>query len=69
MSCTDFLKRCNVASLNTESGFDLERYIERDTSKAKNHAMLWGRGDFKTIIRNNMKGYYDEKLPGDYMDE
>lgn len=40
--------------------FGVEQYMKHDHSYKKDEAMLWGRGDFKTLVKNSMKGYGNE---------
>ena len=46
-------------STHSMEAFGLSKYIEKDHSEKKNDAMRWGRGDFKSMVRESMKGYRD----------
>ena len=51
-----YLRKLKVRKVNTPEVFNLEKYQEKDHSIEKNNAALRGAGDFKTLIKNNMRG-------------
>lgn len=53
---TAYLRKLKVHRVNTPEVFNLEKYQEKDHSIEKNNAALRGAGDFKTLIKNNMRG-------------
>lgn len=55
LNCNDYLKNAKMPSINTPDHFDLEKYMEKDHTKYKNHAQKWGKGDFRGIILENMR--------------
>lgn len=42
-NCNDYLKKAKVRKFNSPDLFDLDRYIEKDHSRAKEHAHVFGR--------------------------
>lgn len=55
--CTEYLKRAKVPHNNTPAAFNLENYMEKDISVAKDKAQAWGSGDFKALLKMNSKSY------------
>lgn len=47
-------------STHSMEAFGVENYLKHDHSYKKEEAALWGRGDFKTLVKNSMKGYGNE---------
>lgn len=52
---TQYLRKLKVHKVNTPEAFGLDKYIEKDQSREKARAALWGAGDFKALIKNNMR--------------
>ena len=57
--CTEKLKRHNVPTLNSPQNFNLEKYMAWSAPEKEN-AKAWGRGDFKSMIKDSMKDYKKE---------
>lgn len=55
---TEYLKGCKVPSV---SEYMSPKFLDGEGGEQRRKRTAWGNGDYKSIIRENMKGYKDGK--------
>lgn len=61
-NATDYLKQCSVPTVADKLS---PTYLARDNKKQREKRTAWGNNDFKSLIRENMKGFEDEENKSD----